>query len=110
MITDDLQDFVTFASNYLNEHSPSITQKEALLGRLAKLNEETGELNGAVLSHLGDQRKEKLDSHSSVDVAHEVADVIITALLIAKSLNIDVNSALAQKTEKIRERFSNGIR
>lgn len=75
--------------------------RERLLSRTVKLNEEVGELCEAVLAEAGQQpRKDQV-----FDLEGEIADVIITTLLVAKQKNIDVNRALIAKIDILRERF-----
>ena len=81
------------------------TQQERILARTVKLTEELGELCNEVLAFNGDQRKEKLDNHGKNNLSDEFADVVITTLLLAKSMNIDIKEALINKIKKINERY-----
>ncbi len=78
--------------------------RESVLARMVKLTEEVGELADEVLSSQGDQRTEKLAEKGDDALGNEVADVIITVLLLAAALKVDVPSALMKKIEKIRTR------
>lgn len=84
------------------EHS-----RDSVLARTVKLSEEVGELSGEILGSLHLQRKEKLDKFSPENVSKEIADVLITTLLLAQALDVDVPDALAQKIEVIRARAKN---
>lgn len=66
---------------------------------LAKLMEEVGELSESILKSDGLQRSQKLDD--SVDVGAEMADVVIVTMILANELNIDINTALEKKIEKV---------
>jgi len=77
---------------------------QAIFSRTIKLGEEYGELCDAILKSAGDQRKDKLNE--SNDLEGEFADVVIVAFLLAKSMNIDMSSALANKMEKIRNKHN----
>jgi NTP pyrophosphatase (non-canonical NTP hydrolase) len=80
------------------------TELERIYARTIKLGEEFGELCDEVLAHAGDQRKNKLaDEH---DLEGEFADVIIVTHLLAKSMHIDIDKALAKKMVKIRDRHN----
>jgi NTP pyrophosphatase (non-canonical NTP hydrolase) len=72
------------------------------LSRCVKLTEEVGELSEAVLHTMKDQRKEKLTDEKNV--AHEIADVMIVGMLIAKNMDIDVFGALEEKINIIKNR------
>ncbi|MEI6672172.1 MAG: MazG-like family protein [bacterium] len=47
-----------------------------------------------------------MEKYSQEDMEHEMADIIFSALMLAKSLNIDVNKSLSNKMKKIKERFN----
>ena len=85
----------------------SADQEKRILARTVKLAEELGELCNEVLAFNGDQRKDKLDKHSLDNLAEEFADVLITTLLLAKSMDVDIPTALKNKIEKINKRFEN---
>jgi NTP pyrophosphatase (non-canonical NTP hydrolase) len=80
------------------------TDRERTFARTIKMAEEFGELCSEVLASVGDQRKEKLAEHSEQSLRDEFADVLITTFLVAKSMNVDVMSALDHKIQKIRMR------
>ncbi len=79
-------------------------ERERIFARTIKLGEEYGELCDEVLASVGDQRKGKLDD--THDIEGEFADVVIVAFLLAKAMNIDMQKALKQKTEKIKEKHN----
>lgn len=81
------------------------TQQERILTRTVKLTEELGELCNEILATNGDQRQEKLDKHDEDSLPNEFADVIITTLLLAKSMDVNVKEALTKKIEKINKRY-----
>ena len=70
-----------------------------------KLAEELGELCQAVLACLSLQRAQKLDKHDKAKLPEEFADVLVTTLLLAKSMDIDVENALEKKIQTINTRF-----
>ena len=82
-------------------------KEKRVLARSVKLAEEVGELCSEALSFNGDQRQKKLDSHNTDSLANEVADVLITTLLLAKTMDVDIPTALKNKIEKINKRFEN---
>ena len=82
---------------------PNSSKKEIILSGTVKISEEVGELCSEVLHSFGDQRKEKTENHVN-EIDLEFADVIITTLLLARSMNIDINKALETKINKIRKR------
>ncbi len=81
-----------------------LSDKEKTLLCSVKLNEETWELSAEVLKKLWKWRKEKLNSFDENNLKLEVADVIFSVLVLAKSLNIDINEALSMKLKKIEDR------
>ena len=104
MLHPDLKSFISKESVRLKQSFPMDDAQE-ILARTVKLSEELGELSSNVLSHLSYQRHDKPKITTS-DLSHEFADVIITALLLAESLDIDISKALMEKTKKIDERYA----
>jgi len=106
MTFEELLTFITLEDQRLKDNFENYpdTGKRAL-ARAVKLSEETGELCSEILSFNSMQRQEKMESYSRDNLAHEFADVIITALLLAKTTNIDVKDALRKKIEKINARY-----
>jgi len=93
----------------VNEHFMKVDadmdiEKHTLL-RSMKLAEEVGELYEQILTHYGHGRKEKLEKYSPENLEHEMADVLFAALMIAKSLNIDVEKAMTNKMKTIKNRL-----
>ena len=87
--------------NYESTHD----KEKRVLARSVKLAEEVGELCSEVLSFNGNQRQKKLDSHNTDSLANEVADVLITTLLLAKTMDVNISTALKNKIKKIDKRF-----
>ena len=80
-------------------------QEKRILARTVKLTEELGELCNEVLAHNSLQRKQKLDNHDKENLLEEFADVIITALLLAKAMNVDIEKAFEKKIKKVNKRY-----
>jgi len=105
MTLDELNDFVQERDGiYRAMKDGSISDRERVLARTVKLMEEVGELSDEILGSLGHQRQSKLDARNPENLSEEFADVIITAFLVAKSLDVDMPAALEKKMAKIRER------
>ena len=79
-----------------------------MLARAVKLSEEFGELCNDVLGHASLQRKSKMDGFDRKNIDEEFADIIITALLLAKAMSIDVMAGLRGKIKKIEQRHQDG--
>lgn len=75
------------------------------LAYMVKLMEELGELSQQVLASQAMQRQEKLQTHAQSGLAEEVADVLITALILARDLDVDIADALGAKMRKIESRY-----
>lgn len=69
----------------------------------AKLVEEVGELSEAILTYDGLQRKDKL-AKSKIELEGEMADVVLVITILARELNIDLESSLKRKIKKIKAR------
>ena len=102
----DLLKFIDIEDERLKKYYSHYDDKEKrILARTVKLNEEIGELCNEVLVYNSMQRKQKLDNHNKDNLPEEFADVIITALLLAKSMDVDIKKALEKKIEKVNKRY-----
>jgi NTP pyrophosphatase (non-canonical NTP hydrolase) len=79
------------------------TGEPELTCRVLKVTEEAGEAAGAWIGVLG-QNPRKGVTHSREDVAAELADVAITALVAIESLGFDARQVLATCAGKVTER------
>ncbi len=102
----DLKKFISKEDQRLRKYYGGYTDEEKrILARTVKLAEELGELCDAVLSCHAMQRKDKLDSHDANNLSEEFADVLITTLLLAEVMNVDIEKALKGKIKKIDKRY-----
>ena len=81
------------------------SKTESVLSCMVKLTEEVGELSEQVMLRRWRQRDHK-GSYDPDDAGKEIADVIISAMMIAYELDINVSSALTNKISSIREQLS----
>ncbi|MFC1644775.1 MazG nucleotide pyrophosphohydrolase domain-containing protein [Patescibacteria group bacterium] len=88
-------------------HDNYLDEEKRALARMVKLSEEVGELADEVLSFNSMQRDDKIEKHSIESVSGEVADVLITTLLLAKVMKVDVEDALEKKIKALNKRFEN---
>ncbi|MFC1638897.1 hypothetical protein ACFL26_01345 [Patescibacteria group bacterium] len=106
MLSPELKEYIDWQDDKLKAlHGYSHDQRTRLLARTVKLAEESGELAEAALAWCSFQRSEKLEG-KAMKLPDEIADVIIVALLIAKTADVDVDAALRDKIAVIRERFA----
>jgi NTP pyrophosphatase (non-canonical NTP hydrolase) len=73
--------------------------------RLLKVGEEAGEAAQAWIGHLG-QNPRKGVTHSRADVAAELADVVLAALVAAESLGLDTRALLAARATHVARRLA----
>lgn len=73
-------------------------------GYALKIGEELGELYDELLSHKGYQREEKMKSFNEKEIEKEIAHVLITTCILAKSLNMDLNNLLKKRLNELRIR------
>lgn len=107
MITQELLNFIALEDTRLHERHESLLDREKrILARSVKLSEEVGELAAEVLSTLALQRKEKIAERDASKLQDELADVLITTLLLARVMGIDVTTALQHKITRINQRYS----
>jgi NTP pyrophosphatase (non-canonical NTP hydrolase) len=105
MELNQLQEFIARENQRLQKHHTGLDAENAPLVQTVKINEEIGELCDTVLAYDSLQRTEKLDEFGKTDIEDEVADVIITTLLLAETVGIDIESALEEKIERIEKRY-----
>ena len=105
MTFEELKNFIDIEDGRLKKCYGEYSDKESeVLFKMTKTTEEIGELCSEILTKYSRQRKEKLASYSDEKLAEELIDVIITVSLLAKSLDIDIESTLKKKIEKIEKR------
>lgn len=71
--------------------------------RILKLNEEIGEVAQAVIGRFG-ANKRKGFTHTDLDVARELCDVIITAMVALEDWVIEPETFFQEHLEGVRER------
>lgn len=103
MELDEIIDFIDKEHARLTSHYNAKNDPNTKYKMLAKLTEELGELAEAMLATDALQRGEKLRGEKTV-LEHEIADVILTTLVICRELNIDAKKALSEKINKIKKR------
>ncbi len=101
----ELLTFIEIEYERLEKHYGRSDQEKNILIRTVKLTEELGELCDEVLSYNSLQSKQKLDKFDKDNLLEEFADVVITTLLLAKSMNIDIEKAFEKKIEKINKKY-----
>lgn len=77
-----------------------------IFAQTLKLTEEVGELSSEILWHTGFVRQEKLSRYSPETLEDEFADVILVTIRLAKLMDINIESALKNKIEKLKQRNS----
>ncbi len=107
MSFQELLQFIKSESERLvKKHGQGSSSREIVLPRTVKLNEEVGELCAEILALDNDQRKEKLSKMKvKNNLPNELADVIITTLLLAEVSAVDIKTALENKIKKIKKRY-----
>ncbi len=104
----DVLHFIEMQDERSKRHYNNLDEEKVILARTIKLTEELGELCQEVLAHYSLQREQKLNVSNEKKLSEEFADVLITTLLLAKSMDVSVEKALENKIEKICKR-SEGI-
>lgn len=99
----ELQQKLQKINEYINTNHSDKTRNERVLLKAAKLPEEVWEFYNELLISLGFTRKWK---EAQSEVEKELADVIITSLIIAQELEIDIFSHIEQKINTVYTRFN----
>ena len=110
MKLDELLEYIKWENERLNRCYPDLQKDAMAYARTVKINEEVGELCNEVLMHYDTQRSDKLASKKQDALSEEFADVIITTLLLAEYMGVDIKKALEKKTDKIKNRKYKGER
>jgi len=107
MISKELLEIIKKLNLNLDEKfsEAKLNKKEKILASCVKMSEEIWELSGEVLKSIWRARKEKIQNFSKDDLKWEFADSILTILLLAELMEIDVNEALEMKLKKIENRW-----
>ncbi|WP_231182850.1 MazG-like family protein [Haladaptatus sp. DYF46] len=105
METDELLKFISQENDRLRAYHSGLDEDNAPLIQTVKLNEEIGELCDTVLAYDSLQRSKKLAEFEEQEIEDEVADVIITTLLLADSIDVDIEEALENKINAVEERY-----
>lgn len=100
----ELNEFVDEEIKRLKEYYQLKGDEELTLAMAIKIGEELGELYNEVLAHKGYQRKDKLEKLDKKEIENEIADVIFTILILSRRFNINIESALKEKMNKIKNR------
>jgi NTP pyrophosphatase (non-canonical NTP hydrolase) len=103
MINDELDEFIEYEYERLVDIYNVKNRDDALFPMTIKIMEELGELSEEVLASKSLQRPDKLKNRKS-KIEEEFADVILTTLLLARNMNVDMKSAIKNKIEKIKKR------
>lgn len=101
MHVDD--DMIARIIEKIDQAFPGRTAVEARCERVIKLGEEAGEAQGAALRLMNMTRR----TGDTAELAEELADVVITALAVARMFGIDMEDAIDRKVEKM---FARGFR
>jgi len=86
---------------WLDASNGTSTHEQAM--RLMKLSEETGEVMQAYIGMTG-QNPRKGTTHTAADVADELCDVIVTAMVALHDFTPDPRRHLAVKVQRIADR------
>lgn len=105
MFNQKLLDWIKIQNARLGRKFPNETKKEGVFAQLGKVAEEVGEFASEVLGSQKNQRTDKLNTINKDSLEGEFADVIITILILADTLDIDMNGALEKKISALNERF-----
>jgi len=102
MIDNEFTKEINIIDENLKKHFSYLNQSklEDILSRLSKLTEEIWELNSDVLN-IYYKRRETKDSNIEL----EFADVMICLALLAKSVDVDLEKALINKFNIIKQRW-----
>ena len=108
MELNQLRKFIKNEAKRIKEYYGHLEKQNLILASTVKLTEELGELCQEILAHQSIQRKEKLSKYNKDNLAEEFADVIITPMILAEWMGIDIEAALEKKMKIITKRYYPG--
>ena len=106
MTLEELIEFNKKQHQRLINLDTSETKEQRTLFRTIKLMEELGELCEEILGFSVVQREAKNRLQNNESLAEELADVLITAFMLAENLEIDPFLAIENKIKKLNERYT----
>jgi len=101
-VTDTIWFLVPAATRWLD--AANGTDEAELSCRMLKVTEEAGEVASAWIGMRG-QNPRKGVTHTKEDVAAELADVVITALVAIESLGLDARATLESTAARVHGRI-----
>ncbi len=101
----NIEEKIDSINNLFKDLEGEVPEMDMIVRKTLKIGEELGELNEAVLAEMGLQRQEKLDSYKREDLEKELADVVISALTLARYLNIDLEDWLLKRLDFVERRI-----
>lgn len=103
----DLLNFIRIEDERLQKRFRFIhdDKEKRILARTVKIAEEVGELCDEVLAFNSLQRKEKCNGREKENLSEEFADVLFTTLLLARSMDVNIEKAMEMKMDKINKRY-----
>jgi NTP pyrophosphatase (non-canonical NTP hydrolase) len=106
MEVEEINRFLDEEEGRLRRYYPDLKDNEKIiLAMMVKIQEEIGELSEQVLALSSLQRKEKLDGDAKELIKGEIADVLISTMLLARATGTDPFDAMEKKMVRIRERY-----
>lgn len=91
-------------NDFVNKNHENKTKNERLLLKSLKISEEVWEFHNEILGHLWFTRAWK--KHSRDDLEKECSDVILSTLLVACDLWIDIEKILDDKLKIVFDRYN----
>ena len=106
MLTPELKTFVAEQYQRLKIYFDQKDLQTSILSSTVKLSEEMGELCSQILSFNKLNRKEKTTKHNKEKLEEEFADVLITTLILAHSMEVNIEKGLQKKINIVTKRFN----
>jgi NTP pyrophosphatase (non-canonical NTP hydrolase) len=90
-------------AHWFNENS-ALSPDARRMARMLKLTEEIGEASQAVIGALGENPRKGGVTHTWDDVAHELCDVVFTAMIALTEIAPDAEAVFEQHLASLRAR------
>lgn len=104
MNIDEFGIFLEKVRERLNKLHP-MSERELVMARSLKVQEELGELVNEILINMDLARKDKLENRDKENISKEWVDVLASVLLLGMELGVDFGDALEKRMKVIGERL-----
>ena len=102
----EIQEYAKYQNERIGTHYNLEDERTRILAQMVKVTEEVGELANEILASQQLQRHDKLAATEKENLAKEFADVVFCTMILASNFDIDMEKALSEKMETVKQRHA----